>query len=130
MSGLFEKIKTDKPFKKGDIIALVALVLVVAVFFAAAYPRQKGGYAEIYSGNNLIKVMPLSTDGEYVFYYDETHKNIITVSGGKISVTYADCKDKICVNHPPANAAGSSIVCLPHNLIIVIKGESDVDGVV
>jgi hypothetical protein len=130
MSKLFEKVKADKPFKRGDIIAAIALVLAVAVFFAAAYPRQKGGYAEIYNGNNLIKVMPLSTDGEFVFNYDENHKNIITVKDGRISVTYADCRNKICVNHPPTDIAGSSIICLPHNLIIVVKGDSDVDGVV
>jgi hypothetical protein len=130
MNGLFEKIKYNKPFKKSDIIVIILLILILSAVFAAFYPRQQGRYAYIYSQNKLIKVMPLDADDEFVFNYDDFNKNIITVSGGKISVTYSDCKDKICQSHAPASAAGSSIICLPHNLFIIIKGEADVDAVV
>lgn len=127
---LYNRIKEDKPFKKSDIIIIAALILVVAAFIIIFYPRQSGSYAEIYGGGKLIKVMPLNNDDEFIYHYDANHKNIITVKEGKISVTYADCRDKICQNHIPANTAGSVIICLPHNLVIVVKGEGGSDGIV
>ena len=49
--------------------------------------------------------------------------NTVVVRNGSIYVGDADCKDKICVKHPPANSPGDIIACLPHKLIIEIKKE-------
>ncbi|MDD4002588.1 MAG: NusG domain II-containing protein [Clostridia bacterium] len=130
MNGLFEKIKYNKPFKKSDIIVIILLILILLAVFLALSSHRQGEYAYIYSQNKLIKVMPLDTDDEFIFNYDSSNKNIITVSGGKISVTYSDCKDKICVSHAPVSTAGSSIICLPHSLFIIIRGEAEIDAVV
>ena len=51
-------------------------------------------------------------------------KNVVTVKDGSVSVTDADCRDKICVKSAPLkkdNAATSVIVCLPHKLIITLE---------
>ena len=54
---------------------------------------------------------------EYICY------NLVSVQDGAVSVEAADCRDQICVRHKPVSAAGESIVCLPHRLVVEIAGE-------
>lgn len=130
-NNLSEKIKYGKLFKKTDIIFLAVLITVIAAAFFAVIPKDKGSYAEIYSGSRLVKVMYLNIDSEYTFNFDQDHKNVITVKDGKIFITNSDCNDKICMHFAPADKTGSTIICLPHKLYIVVKGtKDDIDGVV
>ena len=63
-----------------------------------------------------------------------TGYNLISVTGGKIVVESADCKDQICVRHKSVSSKGESIICLPHRLVVEIVGDDipdeSLDGVV
>ena len=57
-------------------------------------------------------------------------ENIITVSGGEIRVTKADCPDQLCVLHGPLAERGGPIVCLPNHLSVQwLHGSADVDAI-
>ena len=129
-SALYENIKNNKPFKKTDVFFVAFLVVSILTLYIITLPKNNGSYAEIYKGNELVKVMYLNTDSEFVYQFDEDHKNVITVKDGKIFVTESDCNDKICLHYHPSNKAGSTIVCLPHSLFIIIKGDDQLDGVI
>ena len=45
---------------------------------------------------------------------------------------WADCPDQICVNHRPVSRNGESIICLPNEVVVSVKGgeEAELDGVV
>jgi len=76
-----------------------------------------------YSRENLRQAQ------ELIFDTDDGGYNIVTVQGGKIAVTEANCPDQYCVKQGFCNS-GKQIVCLPHKLVITFLGESEIDGAV
>ena len=82
--------------------------------------------AQIRHGNKTMTV-DLLTDQEMVFETADGGYNIVTVKGGKIAVTEADCPDQYCVRQGFCDS-GEQIVCLPHKLVISFLGNSEVDG--
>ena len=47
--------------------------------------------------------------------------NTVEIKDGKVSVTQADCKNQICVNHKAITEKGKSIICLPNKVIAEIE---------
>ena len=126
MGNNYHRIKGGKPLRIADIIAIAAALIITLAGLVFLQPQGKGEYAYIYSGNQLIRIMPLAEDDVFLYSYGE-HFNEITVSGGKVYVSRADCNDRLCVNAAPIQVTGSSIACLPHNLYIVVVGGGGVD---
>lgn len=127
---LYNQIKYGKRrlLKLTDIIFISALIIIIV--FSYLFTTQSGGaYAEIYGEGKLVKVMPLNIDDVYLYEYGGQY-NYIIVKNGKIGVSEASCNDKICMHYPSTDIAGSVIICLPHKLVILIKGDGGVDGVV
>ncbi len=82
--------------------------------------------AEIYQNSKLLRIVPLDENSEFTIKC-EIGYNVITVSNGKISVSSADCPDKVCVDMGEISG-GAPIVCLPHQLEIrVVNGKSAAD---
>lgn len=55
--------------------------------------------------------------------------NLLVVSGSDVFMEAADCRDQICVHHIPITGSGESIICLPHKLVVEIRGGShETDG--
>ena len=48
--------------------------------------------------------------------------NLLMVSEAGVSMEAADCPDQICVHHIPIKGGGESIICLPHKLVVEIRG--------
>ena len=49
------------------------------------------------------------------------------VEPGAISVTAADCPDRVCVSQGRISQSGMPIACVPHRLVIQIEG-GELDG--
>lgn len=118
-------------FQKGD-WAATAVVVLLAVFVALLFvPKasQKAAQVEIYQDGQLVKTMPLSSDGSFTLKGKYT--NVITVQNGGVSVTASDCPGEDCVHSGKIHAAGRSVVCLPNGVEVRIVGKTDdVDFVV
>lgn len=56
--------------------------------------------------------------------------NIVGISSQGVSVTEANCPDKLCVRSPVIREPGQSIVCIPHKLVVRIIGVSQRDNAV
>jgi len=122
-----EKIKNIKgktPFKLLDIfVVAVFLALSVGLIFL---PQKKGAYVRVYSDGNLILERPLSVDFEQKIYTKGgEHYNVIKIENGYVFVADSDCGDKTCIKLGKTNTQSKSIVCLPHNLKIVVAGSVD-----
>lgn len=77
---------------------------------------------EIYGKYSLNRNIKLNVQSKY-------GNNEVIIEDGAVYVADSDCKNKICVKSLPISAAGQSIICLPHKLIISITGnESDLDA--
>lgn len=118
-------------FRKGDLLAVGIVLLLIAVLFLCFLPARSNGtaYARIYHKGQLIQSLPLDTDTTWS--YEGEYSNTLTVKNGKIAVTHSDCPGGDCIACGWIGGTGRSIVCLPNSLEIRIVGaESDVDFVV
>lgn len=85
---------------------------------------------EVYQNGELIGTYPLSEDREFTISC-KSGFNIVKIADGAVSVTDADCPDKVCVRTGAVSGGAVPIVCLPHRLELrVINGSSDADAVI
>lgn len=118
-------------FRKGDLLAIGIVLLLIAVLFFCFFPRKHSDIAcaQIYCKGELIHTLPL--DRDTVWSYTGEYTNTLTVHNGKIAVTHSDCPGGDCISCGWISGSGRSIVCLPNSLEIRIVGiQADVDFVV
>ena len=110
--------------KKTDIILVVVVLIVAAgTYFFYSAGSEKGGGAEITVDGESVGFLPLDEDDSIRIDTDEGY-NVVTVKDGFVSVTEADCRDGICVDHKKISKTGETIVCLPHKLVVEVVGEA------
>lgn len=115
--------KTEKPFYVRDFVA-VAMVLAVLIASIVMLTAKKGGTVEVYVDGKLT--YSYSLDKNLTFEVDcDNGKNVVEIKDGKVSVIDADCNNRACVKSKAISKKGEQIVCLPHKLIVVIKGGSE-----
>lgn len=112
---------------------LIALLLALS-FLPLALPgedRSPPAYAEVSIDGSLLRRIPLTgrKEKEEIPIRTPWGENILTVEEGGIAVTEADCPDRLCVRMGRRHHPGDTIACLPHRLLIEIRGEVDEDGI-
>lgn len=124
--------------KRNDVIIIVSFVLIAvisAVWFAISMNnKSKTKYVEVYVDNTPYKSVKFSDNmPEQTFTVQTKYGwNTVHIANGKVNVENANCRDKICVKSGYISKTGQSIVCLPHKMIVEIKGngENEIDDVV
>ena len=116
--------------KKNDWILGGGIVLAAGMIFLFQLLRDSGGAKEV----------TISADGDvfgtYSLEEDQTVEiggtNRLVIEDGTARMEWADCPDQICVNHRPVSRNGESIICLPNEVVVSVKGgeEAELDGVV
>lgn len=92
-------------------------------------PQKTAASAAVYQDGALLYTLDLSEDRTLVVT-GPAGENEITVAGGEIRVTHADCPDQVCVAHGPLSDTGGPIVCLPNRLTIQwLQPSQSVDAV-
>lgn len=125
--------------KKADLI-IIAIVLISALTFLGIREYSKyttaknssGLYAEIQIDGQVFKTIELTEEtDETILLETELGQNTIVIHDGIVHMQDADCRDQICVNEKPMSEVGDIIVCLPHKVVVEIKGseKSSIDGV-
>lgn len=120
-------------FKKLDfaiIAVLMALSFLPEIILGASIGKgYNNTYAEITVSGKLYKTISLSEHRgeEDIEIKTKEGINIINIKDNKICIIEADCPDKVCMNPSYIEKAGESLVCLPHKVMIQIKGKSEDD---
>ena len=111
-------------FKKGDIILIVVVLLLVAltIFFAL---RSDADEADVYVDGKLVYKLDLQKDASVEILDGKMH---IEVQNGKVFVSESDCKNQLCVHASPIGKEGGVIVCLPNKVVIQIVSR-EVDAI-
>ncbi len=121
--------------KKADfiIIAVVAVVVGILVFFLYGLNSDSGSYVQIEVDGKVTQVLPLDTDAKYEIETVNDGANTVEIKDGKAKMIYANCPDGICTNHKEINKNGESIICLPHKVVVTVVNDyssgDDVDAV-
>ena len=114
-------------------ISLIALACVSLIAIFALVRKsllEQDMIADIYQDGNLIRSIPLNhVEEPYIFTLTDTDggTNTIEVRQGSIGIIAADCPDKICVHQGFIINSLTPITCLPHRLVIEIRGSSTGD---
>lgn len=112
--------------KKADftVIAVVLAVVGVLAFFLYYVNGDSGKYVQIESNGQIVETLSLDEDFEKQYSFDGG-TNTVHIENGKVTVTQADCPDKICVNHMPVHRTGESIVCLPNKFVVTVVDDGE-----
>lgn len=110
--------------KKWDLIIILIFLAASITIFAIFKSQSTDGKCAVISidGADYTK-LPLNKNTTIRIPSKGNDYNIIIVKDGAVTVSDADCPDKICINHPSISKTGETIVCLPHKLSIRISGE-------
>lgn len=113
-----------------SLIALTCISLISIFTLVRKSLLEQDLIADIYQNGKLIQSIPLNHVQEpYLITLTDTDggTNTIEVRQGAIGIIAADCPDKICVNQGFIINSLTPITCLPHRLVIEIRGSSTTD---
>ena len=91
---------------------------------------SEGKTAVIEQNGTVAARLSLDKDTTYDVKINGKITNTVVIKNHAVSVSYADCPDKICKNHKSISKSGETIVCLPNKVTVTVEGgENDIDGV-
>ena len=115
--------------KKMDIV-IIAVLLILSftphlIFFKTSQKSSKNNYAIIKVDGKIHKKIDLSKvkKSEKVNLNLPNGKNTLLIKNNSIQMKSANCNDALCVKQGNISKVGQTIICLPHKLIIEIKGD-------
>lgn len=115
--------------KKMDIV-IIAVLLIISftphlIFFKTSQKGSKNNYAIIQVDGKIHKKIDLSKvkKSEKVNLNLPNGKNTLLIKNNNIEMKSANCNDALCVKQGNISKVGQTIICLPHKLIIEIKGD-------
>lgn len=119
--------------KRKDLMwaAVFAAVIAACLIFIFLTGGKSGeNSAEIYEDGKLVKtIADLDPEKEYSFEIKTKNgTNTVSVGGGSIWVSSADCSNQTCVHAGKISIAGQTVICAPHKLVIRVVGETSADA--
>jgi len=116
--------------RKNWIWILLFALLIVGGLLVYRHLGSTGGTVAVISvdGEELERIDLSRVEDSYDIVIETVYgSNTVHVEPGAISVTEADCPDRICVHQGKLTGGGIPIICMPHRLVIEIE-DSDLDG--
>ncbi len=121
----------DTVFRRGDWVAIVAVLVLAVAVWLLCMPRAQAGQdavVQIYREGSLIQELPLHSTQEVKI--QGSYLNIISIEDGQVCISYSECPGEDCVHSGYIRQPGRSLVCLPNRVEVRISGSGDVDFVV
>ena len=114
---------------KGDLAILCAVTLLAVGLLLLPHLTRTGGgaYCEILCGGTVTRY-PL-TDERTIPITHDGYTLSVTIANGTVSVTSANCPDRVCVQSGEISSTGCVIVCVPAEVIVRIVGAEEADYV-
>lgn len=105
-----------------DTILLSSLFLFGIALCIFIYMPHKisGNYVEVRIDGQIIDTFSLFGQHEETIHTHDGGTNTFYINNGSVSMTDADCHDKVCVNMKEISKTGETIVCLPHKLVLTV----------
>jgi len=103
--------------RKDFVLYGIIAVVFVGGLLLYGTGNKEGNIVTVKSGDKVLRKIDLnSVTVPFSFRVDNNGYNVIYVENGKISVTEADCPDKLCMKQSETGVL--PVVCLPHKLVI------------
>ena len=113
---------SNKKIKLRNDVILIGAILVIAliVFVVFKLNLKSGETVNVKVDGEILHSFSLQKNCEKIVS-TKYGENIVSVNDGYVTVTSADCPDKICVKHRDISKVGETIVCLPNKLVVEIE---------
>lgn len=113
--------------KKGDIIIIVFILLATSALLIGNIVHRNSVDVKtivITVDNKVMYEKVLTKELNDSFTIGDEKYNLIEIKDGYIHVERSNCSNQVCVNTGKISKVNEIIVCIPHKLIIEIKGSS------
>ncbi|MBQ8092421.1 MAG: NusG domain II-containing protein [Clostridia bacterium] len=112
--------------KRKDLLLIGAALLAALILFLISRYMGRGNVSTVVARvkGEVVLTKPLLTDGRYEIPLPDGETNIIRVERGVVWMEEANCRDGLCIGQGKMRNRAKSIVCLPHNLVITLEGET------
>ena len=102
--------------KKKEVIIFVLVIIFALLMIVLFNSINTGGNTVVITENGqILYSLPLYKNAEIKL----TH-NTVLIKNGEVRVTWADCKNQICVNTPSVHSGGGQIICLPNKVTVEV----------
>lgn len=110
--------------------ALAGMVMIYRHFFTST-EQLSPAQATIKAEGKVLRTIDLDPAGgnEIIQIAGRLGPATVEVAAGKIRMREANCPEQICVKQSWIQSPGSTIVCLPGEIIIHVDGPAPVDAV-
>ena len=114
--------------KKGDLVILAFLVLIVVVWFAFSFRGSGGMTATVYvDGKEQLSVSLDELEDSFRQSFEGCE---ILFEPDGVTVISSDCRNQLCVKEGKLKSGGSVCACVPNRVVVVLAAErSKVDAV-
>jgi len=121
---------TGKRPRRWDIIIIAGILALALIGFVAVRlysANTQGNTVEISSPDGDV-YLPLDEDTTYTVSTDLGY-NTVVISGGKVHIEEADCRNQLCVEAGIISTPGQTLICLPHKVVVkIVDGQGTDDN--
>lgn len=116
--------------KKADIVLFVVLLLAGLAFtWFTSFGATEGSDVVVTVNGETYGTYKLS-ENQTVTVHVKNFTNKFIIKDGSVQMIESNCRNHVCIKEGSISTPKQSIVCLPHKLIIEIKGgETKYDAV-
>ena len=117
-----------KTLRLGDFL-ITAILLFAALFLLFSPFRTTGEIVVVSVDGVVIDQFPLQGDDQDFSYEEADFSFTLRREDGRVAMVNMDCPDQSCVKTGYISLSGSSIICLPNRVTVLVTGETEVDFV-
>ena len=118
---------------KKDMILIGGVLLLALIFWLIPFINQKRDSLQKEEQGMLKIAVDGKQYGTYSLSKNRTIEindtNICEIKDGKVTMTEADCPDKLCIHQKAISTKGGTIVCLPNKVVLEIESSEKPDSI-
>ena len=108
---------------KADLLLVgVVVLLALLALFLYQCTGEAGAYVVVLIDGKETARYDITKDLETVIETPDGGMNVLCIQNGVVTIKDANCPDGVCAAHAPISKTNSTIVCLPHKLVVKVVG--------
>lgn len=120
-----QTVKSDRIWKRGDIILIALLLLLCGAGALLGFAgMERASSARICVDGVVVAELPLDKDVSFTVECGG-FSDVVEIKHGAAFMRSAGCPDGVCVAQGEISRAGECIVCLPGKVTVTITGEPE-----
>ncbi len=114
---------SNKRIRNDILLIVLILLLSLSALILFLLNADDGNYVIVTLNGEEVGRYILSEDFTTDICTENDGINTLVIENSEVYLSYANCPDKICVEHRKISLDGESIICLPHKLVVTIVKE-------